>query len=64
MIDKKIDDKEAQEVKKIYNHYLEKRTDVTKNTQFKVEEIFGDTLNEETITSLPLRSKTKRIYGS
>ena len=64
MIDKKIDDKEAQEVNKIYNHYLDKRTDITKNTQFKVEEIYGVILNEETITSLPLRSKTKRIYGS
>ena len=35
MIDKKIDEKEAQELKKIYNHYLDKRSGIMKNTQFK-----------------------------
>ena len=33
MIDKKLDKKEAQELKKIYNHYIDKRKDLMKNTQ-------------------------------
>ena len=44
MIDKKIDEKEAQELRKIYNHYLDKRKEVMKNTQFKVEETFGEVI--------------------
>ena len=35
MIDKKIDQKEAKELKKIYNHYLDKRKEIMKNTHFK-----------------------------
>ena len=38
MVDKKIDEKEAQELKKIYNHYLDKRKEIMNNTQFKVED--------------------------
>ena len=43
-IDRKIDDKEAQELKKIYNRYLDKGKEYFKNTQFKAEDIFGDIL--------------------
>ena len=32
MVDKKIDEKEAQELKKIYNHYIDKRSEIMKNT--------------------------------
>ena len=39
MFDKKIDEKEALELKKIYNHYIDKRSEFMKNTQFKVEDI-------------------------
>ena len=39
MINKKMDDKEAQEFKKIYNHYLDKRTKTMKNTQLEVEDV-------------------------
>ena len=54
---KKIDEKEAQELKKIYNHYLDKRKDIMKNTQFKVEVTFGnviskDNFSQEQITKL------------
>ena len=42
MIDKKIDEKEASEMKKIYNHYLDKRKQIIDSTKFKVEDIFGD----------------------
>ena len=47
MVDKKIDEKEAQELKKIYNHYLNKRKEIMKNTQFKVEDVFGDTISKD-----------------
>ena len=50
MVDKKIDDKDAKELKEIHNHYLDKRTDITKNTQFKIEDVFGDTLNKDSIS--------------
>ena len=42
MIDKKIDPIEAEELKKIYNHYLDKRKEIMKNTRFQVQEVFGD----------------------
>ena len=49
-IDKKIDEKEAQELKKIYNHYIEKRKVVMKNTQFRVEDVFGDIISKDNFT--------------
>ena len=42
MIDKKIDEKEALELEKIYNPYLDKKKERMKNTSFMVEDIFGD----------------------
>ena len=50
MIDKNINQKEAEELKEIYNHYLDKRTDIMKKTQPKVEDVFGDILNEDSIS--------------
>ena len=47
MIDKKIDEKEAEELKKIHNSYLDKKTDIMKNTLFKVEDAFGDVINKD-----------------
>ena len=57
MMDKKIDEKEGEELKQIYNHYLEKRKDIMKSTKFSVEEVFGkmnmsDTINPEQIQKL------------
>ena len=46
MLDKKIDEKETQEVMKMYNLYLDKRKEIIKNTQFKVEEVFGDIISK------------------
>ena len=46
MVDKKIDEKEAAELKKIYNHCIDKRTEFMKNTQFKVEDVFGDVISK------------------
>ena len=50
MVDKKIDEKEALELKKIYNHYVDKKSEIMKNTQFKVEDIFNDIINKDTIS--------------
>ena len=50
MIDKKIDEKEALELKKIYNHYVDKRTEIMDSTKFKVEDIFGEVISKDTIS--------------
>ena len=50
MIDKKICDKEALELKKIYNHYLDKRKEIMNSTKFKVEDIFGDVISKDSIS--------------
>ena len=47
MVDKKIDQKEAEELKKIYNHYIDERSEIMKNTQFKVEDVFGDVISKD-----------------
>ena len=50
MVDKKIDQKESEELKKIYNHYIDKREEIMKNTSFRVEDIFGDVINKDNIS--------------
>ena len=50
MIDKKIDQKEADQLKQIYNHYVDKKSEIMKNTSFKVEDIFNDVINKDTIS--------------
>ena len=47
---KKIDEKEAKELKKIYNHYLDKRKEIMKNTQFRVEDVFGDIISKDKLS--------------
>ena len=47
LIDKKIDEKEALELKKIYNHYLDRRKEIMKKTQSKVEDVFGDAISKD-----------------
>ena len=49
MIDKKIDERAAEELKKIYNHYIDKRSEIMKNTQFRVEDVFGDVITKDSI---------------
>ena len=51
MIDKKIDEKEASQLKQIYNHYVDKKSEIMKNTQFKVEDIFSDIISKDTIST-------------
>ena len=50
MIYEKNDEKEAQELKKIYNHYLDKREDFMKNTNFEVEDVFGDVVSKDSFS--------------
>ena len=50
VIDKKIDEKEALDLKKIYNHYLDKRKQIMDSTKFKVEDIFGDVISKDSIS--------------
>ena len=50
MVDEKIDEKEALELKKIYNHYIDKRSEIMKNTSFKVEDVFGDVISKDNST--------------
>ena len=57
MIDKKFDPKESDQLKQIYNHYIDKKSEIMKNTSFKVEDIFGDfilkdNISQEQITKL------------
>ena len=51
MIDKKINEKESEQLKQIYNHYIDKKTEILKNTQFKVEDIFTDVISKDTIST-------------
>ena len=51
MIDKKIDQKEAEQLKQIYNHYIDKKSEIMKNTQFKVEDIFTNVISKDTIST-------------
>ena len=51
MIDKKTDEKEAEQFKQIYNHYVDKKSEIMKNTSFKVEDIFTDVISKDTIST-------------
>ena len=51
MIDKKTDEKEAEQLKQIYNHYVDKKSEIMKKTQFKVEDIFTDFISKDTIST-------------
>ena len=50
MIDNKIDQKEAEQLKQIYNHYIDKKSEIMKNTQFKVEDVFVDVISKVSIS--------------
>ena len=50
MIDKVINQKEADQLKQIYNHYVDKKFEIMRNTSFKVEDIFNDVINKDTIS--------------
>ena len=56
VVDKKIDEKEAEQLKQIYAHYTDKRKEIMKSTQFKVEDVFTDVISRDTISK---EQKTK-----
>ena len=51
MIVKKFDEKESEQLKQIFNPYIDKKSDIMKNTQFKVEAVFTDVLSKDTIST-------------
>ena len=50
MINKKIDQKEAEQLKQIYNHYIDKRKEIMDSTKFKVEDKFIDGISNDSIS--------------
>ena len=50
-IDKKYNEKASEQLKQIYNHYIDKKTEKMKNTQFRVEDIFTDVISKDTIST-------------
>ena len=50
MVDKTVVEKEALELNKIYDLYIDKRKEIMKNTQFRVKYIFGDAISEVSIS--------------
>ena len=48
---KKIDEKESEQLKQIYNHYVDKKSELMKNTQFKFVEVFTDVISKDTIST-------------
>ena len=50
MIDKKVDEKEALELKKTYNHYIDKRKKNLDSTKFKVDDKFGDVISKDSFS--------------
>ena len=51
MIHKKINEKESEQLKPIYNHYIDKKSEIMKNTQFKVEDVFTDVISKDAIST-------------
>ena len=41
MIDRKVYYKEGMELKNIYHHYIDKRSEIMKNIHIKAEDVFG-----------------------
>ena len=50
MIDKKIDQKEAEQLKQIYNHYIDKREEIMNSTKFRVSDKFDDAISKNPIS--------------
>ena len=56
VVDKKTDEENALELKKIYNHYLDKRREIMNSTKFKFEDKFGESISKDYI---PPEQRTK-----
>ena len=62
MKDRKSDEKESQELKDIYNRYLNKRSEIKKNTQFTVEDVFGDIKSRDSIPQEQIKKPNSFFY--
>ena len=62
MIDKQIDETKTEELKKIYNHYIDKRKEIMKNTSLKVEGVFGDIISKDDF-SQEQRTKPNNFFS-
>ena len=51
MVVKKTNEKESEQLQQIYNHYIDKKCEIMKNAQFKVEDIFTDVISKDTIST-------------
>ena len=51
MFDRKINEKESEQLEQIYNHYIDKKSEIMRNTQFKVEDVFTDVISKDTIST-------------
>ena len=47
---RKIDQKEADQLKQIFKHYVDKQKEIMHSTEFKVEDIFGDLVDKDSIS--------------
>ena len=50
MVDKIFSQKQCEDLKEIYNHYLDKIKEIMTSTQFKIEDIFGDVISKDFIS--------------
>ena len=50
MLDKKNNQREGEQLKQIHNHYIDKRKNIMKNTQFKVEDVLGDGISKDNLS--------------
>ena len=50
MIHRRTDEKEAIQLKQIYNQYIDKRSEIMKSTSFKVEDVFSDIISKDSIS--------------
>ena len=50
IVDQKINEKEAEELKNIYNHCVNKRMENMSSTKLEVEDIFGDVFSKNSVS--------------
>ena len=51
IINERYNDKEALELKKNYNHFLDKQNDIMKNTQCRFDKVLGDILGNDSVST-------------
>ena len=51
MIVEKTDQNETEQLEQIYNHYIDKKNEIMNSTKFKVEDVFGDAISKDSIST-------------